>query len=99
MNRLSLVAFCLVAAINAYGASASFDLTVAARQHQRNNVPVRVPIGRNQIDNKPIASVTVARANGERIPAQWTGPGLTSNAAGEVHFIAPHLAAGESLRL
>jgi methane monooxygenase PmoA-like len=92
------VAACLAAG-SAFGASSSFDLTVAAGRHERNNVPVRVPISGGQIGNERIASVTLSRAHGQLIPAQWTGPSLTSNSAGELHFILPHLAAGESLRL
>ena len=37
--------------------------------------------------------------DGKSIPAQWTGPGLISGDGGELHFILPHLAAGESVRL
>jgi hypothetical protein len=87
------------AAAWAFGASSSFDLTVAAGQHERKNVPVRVPISRGQIGNERIASLTLARADGQLIPVQWTGPSLTSNSAGEVHFVLPHLGVGESLQL
>src|ERR1051326_8579699 len=62
-------------------------------------VPVRVPVPRGQIGGERIASVTLAGADGPLIPAQWAGPSLTSPAAGELHFILPHLGAGESLRL
>jgi hypothetical protein len=82
-----------------FGASSSFDFTVAAGRYERNNVPVRVQMPRGQIGKEQIASVTLARTDGKSIPAQWTGPGLTSSAAGELHFILPHLAAGESVRL
>jgi len=92
------IAACLAAG-SAFGASSSFDLIVNAGRHERNNVPVRVPISRGQIGNERIASVTVARADGELIPAQWTGPSLTPSAAGELHFVLPHLGAGESLQL
>ena len=54
---------------------------------------------RGQIGKEQIASVTLAGTDGKSIPAQWTGPGLLSNAAGELHFVMPHLAAGESVRL
>jgi len=56
-------------------------------------------MSRVRIGNEPIASVTLTRSDGQLISAQWTGPGLTSTAAGELHFILPHLAAGESLKL
>jgi len=101
MNRLFLgcLAVYLAAITGAFGESLSFDFTVAAGRHERNNVPVRVSIPRGQIGNERITSVTLTRADGKLIPAQWTGPGLTSNAAGELHFILSHLAAGESVRL
>ena len=97
-SLLRCVAACLAAG-SALGASSSFDLTVAAGRHERNNVPVRVPISGGQIGNERIASVTLGRGDGQLIPAQWTGPSLTSSSAGELHFILPHLRAGESLQL
>jgi len=101
MNRLSIgcIAAYVAAATWAFGASSSFDLTVAAGRHDRSNVPVRVPMPRGQIGNERISSVTLARADGQMLPAQWTGSGLTSSAVGELHFILPHLGAGESLQL
>src|SRR5262245_9466159 len=101
MKRLSIacIAVCFTATDWAFGATSSFEFTVAAGRHERNNVPVRVPLPRGQIGQEPIASVSLAGADGKLIPAQWTGPGLTSNAAGELHFILPRLAAGESIRL
>ena len=100
MKRLFFrcVAACLAVG-SAFGACTSFDLTVTAGRHERNNVPVRVPITRGQIGNERIASATLSRADGQLIPGQWTGPSLTSNAAGELHFVLPHLGAGESLQL
>src|SRR6266550_3344033 len=89
----------LAAAVWAFADSSSFDFTVAAGRHERNNVPVRVQMPRGQIGKERIASATLAGTDGKSIPAQWTGPGLTSSAAGELHFILPHLAAGESVRL
>jgi hypothetical protein len=81
------------------GDSSSFELTVAAGPHERKNVPVRVELSRGQLGKQQIASVTMARANGALLPAQWTGPSLASGAAGEVHFVLPHLAAGELIQL
>jgi hypothetical protein len=86
-------------AASTLGASLPFELTVEAGRHERNNVAVRVPMQRSQIGNEPISSVALVRADGQSIPAQWTGPSLTSSAAGELHFILPHLGAGESLQL
>src|SRR5436309_15982970 len=101
MNRLSFgcLAVYFAAAAWAFADSSSFDFTVAAGRHERNNVPVRVQMPRGQIGNERIASATLARTDGQLIPAQWTGPGLTSSAAGELHFILPHLAARESVGL
>jgi hypothetical protein len=101
MNRFSFncIAAYVAVATSAFAASSSFDFTVSAGRHERKNVPVRVPMPRGQLGNEKIASVTLARADGQRLPAQWTGPSLTSTAAGELHFILPHLGAGESLRL
>src|SRR6266446_6175992 len=96
---LECIAVYFAAAASAFGDSSSFDFTVDAGQHERNNVPVRVLMPRGQIGKDRIASVTLAGTDGKSIPAQWTGPGLTSSAAGEVHFVFPHLAAGESVRL
>jgi hypothetical protein len=101
MNRFlfGCIAAYVAAATWAFSASSSFELTVSAGQHERNHVPVRVPMPRGQIGNERITSVTLARLDGRLLPAQWTGPSLTSSAAGELHFILPHLSAGESLRL
>src|SRR5437016_14613077 len=101
MNRSSFgcIAVYFAAAAWAFGDSSSFDFTVAAGRHERNNVPVRVQMPRGQIGQERIASATLARTDGQLIPAQWTGPGLTSSVAGELHFVLAHLAAGESVRL
>src|SRR5438132_13105452 len=101
MNKLSFgcMPVYFAAAAWAFGDSWSFDFTVAAGLHERNNVPVRVPMPRRQIGNERIASVMLAGPDGKSIPAQWTGPSLASSAAGEVHFVLPHLAAGDSVRL
>jgi hypothetical protein len=101
MNSLSFgnIAAYFAAAAGVFGASSSVEFTVAAGRQERHNLPVRVPMPRDRIGNEPIASVTLARPDGKWIPAQWTGPSLTSTGAGEVHFVLPHLGAGESLRL
>ena len=97
--RLECIAVYFAVAARAFGVSSSFDITVAAGQHERNNVPVRVLMTRGQIGKDRIASVALAGPDGKSIPAQWTGPGLLSSAAGELHFVLPHLVAGESVRL
>lgn len=81
----------------ALGASVPFKVVVEAGAHARTNVVVRAPIQRARIGNEPISSAILKLAGGRAIPAQWTGPSLGSTAAGEVHFILPHLAAGASL--
>ena len=100
MNQLfpGYVAACLAAG-SAFGASLSFDLTIDSARRERNNVPVRVPISRGQVGNERIASATLSRADGQLIPAQWTGPSLASASTGELHFVLPHLGAGASLKL
>ena len=97
MKRLLLT--CFAACVAATASASSFELTIAAGTNERSNVPVRVPMSRPQIGNERIQSVTLVRADGGSIPAQWTGPSLASSAAGEVHFILPHLPAGETLKL
>src|SRR6266536_2776464 len=84
MNRLSLgfIAAYFAAAVRALGDSSSFDLTVEAGRHKRNNVPVRVLIPRGQIGRNRIAAVMLSGADGKSIPAQWTGSGLLSSAGG-----------------
>src|SRR6185503_6064870 len=101
MKRLSFgsIALYFAAAASALADSSSFEFTVSAGRHERTNVPVRVQMPRGDINHKRIASVILAGTDGKSIPAQWTGPGLTSSAAGELHFVLPHLSAGESFRL
>src|SRR6266550_6257193 len=96
--RPGCIAIYFAVAESAFAVS-SFDITVAAGQHERNNVPVRVQIFRGQIGKERIASVTLAGPDGKSIQAQWTGPGLLSRVAGELDFVLPHLAAGESVKL
>jgi hypothetical protein len=83
----------------AFSASADFDITIAAGQHERKNIPVRVQLPRGQLDDTKIASVTLTLPDGTAIPAQPTYPSLLSGEVNEIHFILPGLAAGESVRL
>ncbi len=101
MNSLFFggMAISVAAATWAFGASSSFEFTVAAGRYERRNVPVRVPIPRGQMGYERIASVTLERTDGQLLPAQWTGPGLTSSGAGELHFILPHLSIGAAFQL
>src|SRR4029077_19956910 len=89
----------LYSAFSASGASSSFEITVAAGQHDRKNTPVRVQVAPGRIGNEKIASVTLTGPDGNAIPAQLTKPSLISSNGSEFYFILPHLAAGESIRL
>ena len=89
----------VAAAVCTFAASTSFDITVDAGRHERKNTPVRVQIPAARTGGERFASATLTGPDGQSIPAQWTGPSLTSEAAGELHFILPHLKAGGSLRL
>jgi hypothetical protein len=80
-------------------ASTRLDITVAAGQHARRNVPVCAQVPSGQIDAATLRSVTLTLPGGRAIPAQTTSPGLLSSCAREIHFVLPHLPAGESLRL
>jgi hypothetical protein len=93
------MAVLLCSAFSASGASASFEITVAAGRHERTNVPVRVQLPLGQIGDEKFASVTLTGPDGKSIPAQWTKPGLIPGDGSELHFILPHLAAGDSVRL
>ena len=57
----------------------------------------RCPPARSAIEK--VASVTLTGPDGKSIPAQWTRPGLLAGDASELHFVLPHLAAGDSIRL
>src|SRR5262245_61627151 len=96
---LGTVAALLCSSFSTCSASTGFDMTVAAGRHERKNVPVRVPLPPGQGGDAKIASVTLTLPDGNAIPAQSTGPGLLSGDGCEIHFILPHLAAGESVRL
>jgi len=92
-----LCAGCLWAA-GAPAADQSLDLTVEAGKHHRANTPVRVLVDLPD----EAKSVTLTGADGTRLPAQLTAPGLLGDSAPdkrELHFILPKLAAGESLGL
>jgi hypothetical protein len=98
---LSLGTFALLfcSAISATVASPALDITVAAGRHERKNVPVCVQLPRGLAHDARIPSVTLTLLDGNAIPAQCTKPGLLSGAGFEIHFILPHLAAGDSVRL
>src|SRR5437773_3302918 len=97
MNRMlcGSVAVLLCSAFSTFAASTSLDIAVAAGPHERNNVPVRVPVSLAGIGNANLASVTLTGLDGKVIPAQLTKSGDSST----LHFILSHLPAGESVRL
>ena len=68
-----------------------------AGKHERNNVPVQVLMPGGQLGKDRIASVTLARTDGQLIPAQWTGPGLASSADDE--FVAIEMQQEETNRV
>src|SRR5262245_66179281 len=93
------VAVVFASAVPVHGAAPSFEITVVAGRHDRTNAPVRVQLPPGQIGDEKIASVVLSGPDGKPVPAQWTRPGLTSGDGGELHFVLPRLAAGESVRL
>jgi hypothetical protein len=97
--RFGSVAVLLGSAFSTFGASSSFEITVAAGQHERKNIPVCVPVLLDRIGNEKLASVTLTGPDGKAIPAQWTKPSLIPGDRSEVHFILPHLLPGQLLRL
>jgi len=97
LRTLSLFAIVFLYALSVH-AGESLELTVKAGKHDRTNAPVRVLV---DLPNE-VKSVTLTGADGERLPAQLTAPGLLNNSAQgkrELHFILPNLAAGELLKL
>src|SRR5262245_52982910 len=98
--RSGVVALVFWASSPVQGASLTLEITVAADRHERRDVPVCVRVPRERIGDAPIASVSLTTPDGKAIPAQWTKPSLLSTASGgEIHWILPHLAAGELMHL
>jgi len=93
-----VIALILLPISPAWSASKTFEITVDAGQFDRQNVPVCVQIADDQLEGM-MASVTLTDADGNRIPAQVTGPSLVSGQGREVHFVLPHLPAGKTLQL
>src|SRR5207253_3868793 len=80
-------------------ASSSFEITIAAGQHERKNTPVRVQVPLGQIGHEKRASVTLTGPDGKAIPGQLTKPSLILGGGSELHFVLPHLSPCESVRL
>src|SRR5262245_32915748 len=87
------------AASAAQGDAALFEITGSAGPYERTQVPVRLPVPAGQASGEKPAPVTLTAPGGESNPGQWTGPGLLAGGGSEIHFILPHLKAGESVRL
>ncbi|MBN2473216.1 MAG: PmoA family protein [Pirellulales bacterium] len=82
----------------ALAAGPSFELTVAAGGHDRANTPVVVLLPAAADAN----SVALTDADGNRLDAQLTAPGLLRDSAAgqrELHFILPSLKKGRTLKL
>src|SRR5262245_49018238 len=92
--------FLLFALSSSFAAEPTYDVTIAAGEQDRSQVPVRISIPPVALRAKP-NSVILAVPNGKAIPAQLTKPGLLAprDSWGEIHFIVPHLKAGETLAL
>jgi len=86
----------LCSAFSTVGASSFVEITIAAGPQERKNIPVRVPL---RLGKDKIATVALTGPDGKAIPTQWTKPGLLSGEGSELHFILPHLPAGQTLRL
>ncbi len=99
-NRLclSLATALLGSPLSAQAAPPSFDITVAAGTHERNNVPVRVQLP-EKLGNQQFESIALTGPDRKSIPAQWTQANLLDGTGGELHFVLPHLAAGASIQL
>src|SRR5438105_2094906 len=101
MNRVFVtsVAALLCWVFSACSSAMSFDITVAAGKQERKNVPVRVQLPPDQLGTQQVAWVVLTGPDGKSIPAQWTKANLVAGAGNELHFILPHLAAGETVQL
>src|SRR5262245_31231940 len=84
---------------SAHAGAISLDITVSAGKHERKNVPVHVQVPSGQVLNEKIDSVTITAGDGKSIPAQWTEATLIAGKGNELHFVLPHLAAGETIQL
>jgi hypothetical protein len=92
-----LAALCVLG--SSYGDSPTYDVKVAAGAYDRKNVPVSISLPPVSLPDKPTA-VILTDPDGKTFPAQLTEPGLLAprECWRELHFILPHLKAGESLR-
>jgi hypothetical protein len=97
-QRALLAALCFLD--SAFGQSPTYDVTITAGAHDRKNVPVTVSLHSVSVQHEPV-SVSLTGPDGTSIPAQLTRPGLLApkETWREIHFILPHLSAGQSLRL
>jgi len=95
-------AFALVAcivSIRAAAAGRTFDLTIEAGPHDRNNTPVCVPVDVQPSHSSP--SVSISLPGGKQLAGQITARSLTSQSRqpAELWFVLPALKAGESMKV
>lgn len=91
----------------AHAASTTVGVAVSAGDHDRVNVPVRVPLGMGKQGIAGSRSAVLETPDGRRIVGQLTAPGLVSQFGSgrnqppgrELHFILPKLGAGETVTL
>jgi hypothetical protein len=93
-----LAALCFLG--SAFADSPTYEVTITAGAHDRENVPVCVSLPPVALPGKPVA-VILTDPDGKMIPAQLTDPGLLApkECWREAHFILPVLTAGQSLQL
>jgi hypothetical protein len=94
----ALAVLCLLG--SAFGASPTYEVTITAGTHDRQNVPVCIPLPSVALRAEP-TTVIVTDPDGKTIPAQLTRPGLLASEeiGREIHLILPPLKTGEALQL
>lgn len=96
LSRTALT-IALLGCFSANAAEQTHQFTVKAGDHDRSNTPVTVLLPAPEDGG----SVTLTDADGNRIPAQLTAPGLLNehqDGYGELHFLLPSLKKGQSTK-
>jgi hypothetical protein len=83
---LKTVAVLLCSSFTPSRSSTAFDVTVAAGQLERKNLPVSVQLHPGQLGDARFAFVTLTLPDGTPIPAQLPAPGLILGGGREIHF-------------
>jgi len=92
------ILLCGLPTVVAIAAEKSFELTVSAGEHDRTNTPVKVLIEAPA----EAKSAVLSAADGTKLTAQLTAPGLLSGSSKtgrELHFVLPELKKGKSIKL